>query len=157
MKNYFLILLTLSLIISACGGDSKESAANSEEAKKEKTAKIFGLTTFELDNGIGPIKEKIKLGPTEPAKVAAGEKLFVSKCSQCHKLDEKYTGPALREVIKRRSPEYIMNMILNPQEMTARHPEAKKMLAQYLTPMTFQNVTQDDARSILEYFRTLAK
>lgn len=157
MKNYFFILITLSLIVSACGGDSKESAANSEEAKKEKMAKIFGLTTFELDNGIGPIKEKIKLGPIDPGKAAAGEKLFVAKCSQCHKLDERYTGPAQREVIKRRSPEYIMNMILNPQEMTARHPEAKKMFAQYPTQMTFQNVTQDDARSILEYFRTLAK
>jgi hypothetical protein len=35
------------------------------------------------------------------------------------------------------------------------NPIAKNlaMSGQYPTPMTFQNVTQDDARAILEYFR----
>ena len=50
-----------------------------------------------------------------------------------------------------------MNMILNPVEMVTKHPEAKKMFAQYPTQMTFQNVTQDDARMMLEYFRSLIK
>jgi len=45
-------------------------------------------------------------------------------------------------------------MILNPAEMIQKHPETKKLLAEYSVPMTFQNVTKDDARAILEYFRT---
>jgi hypothetical protein len=38
--------------------------------------------------------------------------------------------------------------------MLQKHPEAKKMLAQYLTPMTFQNVSKDEAMQILEYLRS---
>jgi hypothetical protein len=48
-----------------------------------------------------------------------------------------------------------MNMMLNPEQMTKENPTAKQLFAQYLTQMTFQNVTQDDARAILEYFRSL--
>lgn len=144
------------LLLVSCG-DKKDDTLNDEAAKKEKMAKIFGLTVFELENGIGPIKEKVNLGPIDPGLAAAGEKIFVTKCSQCHKLDEKYTGPAQRDVTKRRTPEYILNMILNPTEMTAKHPEAKKMFAQYPTQMTFQNVSLEEAKQILEYFRSIEK
>lgn len=155
MKKLFFITAVSILLFGACG--ENKSGADEETAKKEKMAKIFGLTVFELDNGIGPIKEKLNLGPIDSKMVETGKKLFDSKCAQCHKLDERYTGPAQRDLIKRRSPEYIMNMILNPVEMVAKHPEAKKMFAQYPTQMTFQNVTQDDARMMLEYFRSLVK
>ncbi|MCX8011211.1 MAG: mS29 family ribosomal protein, partial [Ignavibacteria bacterium] len=63
--------------------------------------------------------------------------------------------PAQRDVLDRRTPEYVMNMMLNPDEMLKRHPEAKKMFAEYLTPMTNQNLTMDEARAILEYFRVV--
>jgi hypothetical protein len=46
-----------------------------------------------------------------------------------------------------------MNMILNPAEMTQKNRIAKQLLAEYMTQMTFQDVSQDDARAILEYFR----
>jgi hypothetical protein len=46
-------------------------------------------------------------------------------------------------------------MILNPDEMVKKHPEVKAMLAEFYVPMTFQNVTEDDARAILEYLRTI--
>ena len=46
-----------------------------------------------------------------------------------------------------------MNMILNPQQMTQENPTAKELFATYLIQMTFQDVSQDDARAILEYFR----
>ncbi|MFA3784001.1 cytochrome c family protein [Melioribacteraceae bacterium 4301-Me] len=87
----------------------------------------------------------------------SGEKIFETKCMSCHKIDERYVGPALKGVVGRRTPEYVMNMILNPTEMTQKHPEAKKLLAQYATQMTFQNVTQDDARKLLEYLRSVSK
>lgn len=46
-----------------------------------------------------------------------------------------------------------MNMILNPGEMTQKDPQAQELLAQFATQMTFQNVSQDEARKILEFFR----
>ena len=78
---------------------------------------------------------------------------FGGTCSACHKLDQRYVGPALTGVTKRRTPEWIMNMILNPQEMTQKDPIAKDLLATHFTQMSFQNVTQEEARAILEFFR----
>ena len=104
------------------------------------------------DKGIGPIKN-ITLGPIDSQKASQGQQIFQSKCSACYKLDEKYVGPALKGVTQRRTPEWILNQILNPTEMTQKDPIAKELLATYLTQMTFQNVTEEEAKAILEYFR----
>ncbi|MBL0107478.1 MAG: hypothetical protein IPP52_09380 [Ignavibacteria bacterium] len=45
---------------------------------------------------------------------------------------------------------------LNPEQMTKKIA-AKNLFAQYLVQMTFQNVTQDEARAVLEYFRSKDK
>lgn len=155
MTKQISILFFLTLFIWACGGDKPDSSSGN--SAKEKLAQKFGLTLFEYENGIGPIKEKITLNQIDAIKAKNGEKLFSEKCTQCHKLDERYTGPALRDVTSRRTPEFILNQILNPEEMTKRHPEVKKMLAQYATQMTFQNVSEDDAKLILEYLRSVNK
>ncbi|EKD41544.1 MAG: cytochrome c [uncultured bacterium] len=68
-------------------------------------------------------------------------------------MGERYVGPNLVGVTTRRKPEWVMNMILNPVEMTQKDPVANDLLATYLTQMTFQNVTQDEVRLIYEFFR----
>ncbi len=142
----------LFLLLIGCKGKQLKDFQNTETSG---TAAVSTLSAFELENGIGPIKEKLQLAPISKPMVKAGEKLFVEKCSACHKLDEKYIGPAQRDVIKRRSPEYIVNMMMNPQEMIEKHPEAKKMLAIYLAPMANQSISRPDALKILEYFRSV--
>ncbi|MEO8446299.1 MAG: cytochrome c [bacterium] len=107
------------------------------------------------EKGIGPVKE-LKLEPTiNQDLVAKGKAIFDIKCVACHQIDNKLVGPPLKDVTKRRQPEWIMNQILNPEQMIKENMIAKTMAmsGQYPTPMTFQNVTQDDARAILEYFR----
>jgi mono/diheme cytochrome c family protein len=153
MKITITFFITILLIMTGCSNSDENGSQTSNSSAREKLAKKFDLTLFELDNGIGPIKEKIAVGDIDKAKAGKGEKIFETKCIQCHKLDERYTGPALRDVAERRSPEYILNMILNPEEMTKRHPEAKKLLGIYANQMTFQNVTYDDAINLLEYLR----
>lgn len=106
----------------------------------------------EDDIGIGPVKE-LTLGAIDPKLAAKGKALFASKCSACHKIEERYVGPALRDVTKRRRPEWIMNMALNPIQMTQENETAKALFGEYLVQMTFQNVTKDEVRAILEYFR----
>ena len=81
------------------------------------------------------------------------EKSCQEKCASCHKLDDKLVGPPLKDVTKRRKPEWILNMILNPEQMTKENAAAKQLLGQYLTQMTFQNVSINDAYAILEYLR----
>jgi mono/diheme cytochrome c family protein len=105
-----------------------------------------------LSKGIGPINE-VKLGALDAALADRGKATFEEKCSACHKFDERYVGPALGGVTRRRAPEWIMNMILNPQEMIMEDPIAQELLAEYFVPMTFQNVTAEEARAILEFFR----
>lgn len=124
-------------------------------------ALIGGVITFllatqgsaEIDKGVGPFKE-VKMTDSIDSKLAgAGKKAFTNKCSACHKIEERYVGPMLKGITKRRTPEWVMNMIINPSEMLEKNDAAKELLAEYMTPMTFQNVSEDDVRAIYEYFR----
>lgn len=105
-----------------------------------------------LSKGVGPITE-FKVDPLDTKLASQGKDVFISKCSACHKMEERYVGPALKGITTRRSPEWVMNMILNPQEMTQKDPEAQKLLEEYLMQMTSQNVSEPETRSIFEYFR----
>jgi len=145
-------LLTLALALAACGEREKDHGEG-KEAREEHSE----LSAFELENGIGPVKEKIELGALDQALADKGKAVFEVKCSMCHKMDTLYIGPALGEVTGRRTPAYIMNMILNPQEMVERHPVAKQLLAERMTFMANQNLTREEARAVLEYLRTQAK
>ena len=152
------VRLAAALLVAgtvACGGSSSDS----DDAASDQAQAGSGsddLTAFQLEHGIGPVTEVIELGALDPAMAQTGEEIFVIKCASCHKLAERYVGPALGDVTERRSASYIMNMILNPKEMYERHPEGKALLAEYLSFMPDQNVTSDEARAILEYLRSAA-
>ena len=73
-----------------------------------------------------------------------------------HKPTKKFIGPAPKGILERRSPEWVMNMILNPEEMIANDPIAKQLLAEANgSPMANQHLTEEQARAVLEYFRTI--
>lgn len=145
----WMLIVALGL---GCGGD-KDAPAPAPPSQEPGTG---GLTAFQTEHGIGPITEPVTLGALDPAMAEAGKAVFEGKCGACHKMDEKYVGPALGEVTTRRSPAYIMNMILNPQEMVERHPVAKQLLAEHMSFMPNQGLTKDEARQVLEYLRTRA-
>ena len=49
-----------------------------------------------------------------------------------------------------------MNMILDPEGMVIKDPLAKDLLIEFNgAPMANQSLTEEDARSVLEYFRTI--
>ena len=65
-------------------------------------------------------------------------------------------GPAIKGVYERRSPEWVMNIMLNPTEMLKKDPVAIALLKEYKNVMMInQSLTQEDARALAEYFRTL--
>jgi mono/diheme cytochrome c family protein len=151
-----LIVLLSIFLMTGCGGDSgNDNGANQNQSMMNNNTS--GLTDWQLENGFGPVKKKLNLGPIDKTMAAEGEKIFESKCATCHKLDERYTGPAQRDVLQRVTPEFFMNTVLNPDENLEKHPHSKKMLAEYMTKMTNQNVNLKDARALLEYFRVLDK
>ena len=150
-KFFFVLLISITfLLLEACGGDSK-----SNETNPSNKANTFGLSDWEFENGFGPIKKKLYLMPLDKSMAAEGEKIFESKCASCHKLDERYVGPAQRNVLQRVTPEFFMNTVLNPDENLQKHPHSKEMLATYMTKMTNQNIDLEGARKLLEYFRLL--
>lgn len=101
--------------------------------------------------GIGPV-DHVDVASLDAARAMKGAELFTAKCSACHKLDERYIGPALKGVTQRRTPEWICNQILNPEEMIQKDPTAKALLAEYIAPMANQHLTRDEAESVLAYF-----
>ena len=146
-KNFLIILFAFTFL--SCGGDSN---SDKQPANKKNTS---GLPDWEFENGFGPVKKKLNLMALDKSMSAEGEKIFESKCAACHKLDERYVGPAQRDVLRRVTPEFFMNMVLNPEENIEKHPHTKVMLAQYMQKMTNQNINLEDARKLLEYFRML--
>lgn len=146
MKKLLFVPLVL-LVLSGC--------TKKDEVKPVSEAQAAASSTSDI--GIGPVKE-LKLEDIIDANVAKkGKEVFDAKCAACHKFGERYVGPDLKGVTVRRRPEWIMNMILNPVEMTQKDEKAKELLGEFLTQMTFQNVTQDEARTILEYMRDTDK
>ncbi len=107
--------------------------------------------------GVGPVKE-LKLSSTIDEKlVTHGKQLFDSKCAMCHMMNQCKIGPLMQGVTKRRKPEYIMNMILNPLEMTQSNATAEDQMQKYGMQMPAQNLSEEDARALLEYFRSYDK
>ncbi|MHB1193931.1 MAG: c-type cytochrome [Longimicrobiales bacterium] len=148
-------LLSALLTMAACGGDAPPADAPASTSPGSASAAAAGaeLSAVELEQGIGPIRD-LQLGAVDDALAKEGEAAFVTKCSACHKLEERYVGPELGQVLSRRRPEFVMNQILNSNEMVQRHPVVRELLAQYYTPMPVQVTDQAEARAILEYLRS---
>ena len=85
-----------------------------------------------------------------------GKATFNQKCTACHMANRKLIGPAMNGLYERRSPEWVMNMLLNPAEMLKKDPVAIALLKEYNNIMMLnQNLSNEEARSITEYLRTL--
>ena len=106
--------------------------------------------------GVGPIKSVELPDEIDQTMAANGKEVYDQMCLACHRVGKKFIGPAPNGVLERRTPEWVMNMILNPQEMVQQDPLAKDLLQEFNgSPMSNQGLTEDQARAILEYFRTL--
>lgn len=135
----------------ACSSNTKNET---ETASNESTSEVTETTSqASSDEGVGPFKNISISGEPDLALVEQGKALFESRCTACHKFDERYVGPALGGVTERRKPAWVMNMIINPTEMLQEDPVAKELLAEYMTPMVNMNVNEDDTRAIYEYLR----
>ena len=134
MKKVLLIIFFISI---SCQNNSK------------------GIDALE-NKGVGPIINVILEDKVNISMANSGEKLFNQLCTSCHIINEDYIGPAMSGILDRRSPEWIMNMILNPIQMVEEDPIAIELLEKYnFEYMYNQNLLDEEAREILEYFRLL--
>jgi len=153
------LFISLPFLLSSCGGDDSTKTEVKDPIKKvekkvEKTAVTSGP-----NYGIGPIaKGDVTLGDKiDTAMAEKGKGVYTAKgCTACHKPEKKFIGPAPKGVLSRRTPEWIMNMILNPEQMVKEDATAKALLVEFNgAPMANQGLTKEEARQVLEYFRTL--
>jgi mono/diheme cytochrome c family protein len=142
------MIATMALLVTvACSGAATGIVADAVGPD--------GLTSFQREHGVGPLTKPVDVSASVDKTLAAsGAKLFEQKCSACHKMDERYVGPPLGDVTKRRTPTFVMNMILNPQEMVLKHPASKKLLAEFMVPMPNLNLSTGEAREVVEYLRS---
>lgn len=166
MKNILkiLTLIIIAFLMSCGGGDDKKKEGFTLKKKSETESKaavnsenVVASQRIDLTNkGIGPITSVELPATIDEAMAAHGQEIYNKMCIACHRPDKKFIGPAQKGVLDRRTPEWIMNMILNPEVMIQQDPLAKDLLAEFNgAPMANQNLTQEEARAVLEYFRTL--
>ncbi len=150
MKRKLLSLATVAALffISSCGNHEK-----SENESSEAPQSMVQDAPKDDGQGIGKFKN-ITLAALDEKLAEQGKVVFEAKCSACHNAtDVRKVGPGLKGVTERRQPAWILNQITNPTEMLQKDPTSKELLAVYLTQMTFQDVSDDQAKQILEYFR----
>lgn len=142
------ILLAFLLAFVAC--TTKQDADNA--AKKSPTPSDLAANQPETHGA--EVKSIELTNPLNKEWVAVGSGIYDSKCLACHKLsDEKLVGPGWAGVTKRREPLWIMNMVINVEMMLDKDPEAQKLLEQCLVRMPNQNLSQQEARAVLEFMR----
>ncbi|WP_420387583.1 c-type cytochrome [Roseivirga sp.] len=154
----FLLSLLSALLIFNCSG--KKDQTDSFDITKSKPGTETAVKASErvdLENkGVGPITELVLPEEIDQEMAKTGEGIFKQSCAICHRPTDKFIGPAPKGVLDRRSPEWVMNMILNPGRMLRDDPLAKDLFMEFNgSPMSDMGLSEEQARAVLEYFRTI--
>lgn len=143
-----ILMVASTIAFVACTGNkpSSNQPLDTQELTKNQT-EVHG-------DMIKP--EDIQLThPLNAEWVSAGKSIYDVKCQACHKLTgEKLVGPGWQGVTKRRSPDWIMNMITNVDMMLEKDPQAQKLLEECLVRMPNQSLMKEEARKVLEFQRS---
>ena len=153
MKKSLLIVVAMfvsSLLIYSCGGGT--GSENKDSSSTATTSS--GNPDYDPNRGVGRFTTVDVGDHLNAAMAAEGKKVFDVKCSSCHKLtNEKLVGPGWAGVTSRHEPVWIMNFATNPDEMINKDPKAQAMLEICLVRMPNQNLTDAEARDVLEFMR----
>jgi cytochrome c2 len=147
MKKIMLLLLA-AFMLYACGQKTEKTAESSAAEEKPK------VSDYDPKRGEGKF-DKMEISDKLDVKMAsAGKQVYDLKCSSCHKLtDEKLVGPGWKGVSAKHKPEWLMNFIVNPDAMIDKDPQLQAQLELCLVRMPNQNLSDEDARHIVEFMR----
>jgi mono/diheme cytochrome c family protein len=150
MKKLFIMAL-IACSLYACSGGAGSGDSDKSNAGNTGTE---ANPAYDPHRGEGKF-DHVEVGATLSTTMAdAGKKVYDVKCGACHKLtNEKLVGPGWEGVTKKLSPEWIMNFITNPDVMIDKDPHAQAQLEICLVRMPNQNLSDDDARNVLEFMR----
>jgi mono/diheme cytochrome c family protein len=93
--------------------------------------------------------------PTDPAVIAAGEKLYKQNCVACHRVDQKLIGPALGNIYDRREIPWILAFVKNSQKVIASGDDyAVNLFEEYnKTVMTSFDFSDEEILSIVAFVK----
>jgi hypothetical protein len=152
-KNILFAVLSGALFFTvACNSNSSKGKDDSATSSDNSTS----AATSEGSNpkGVGPHQNVQLTHPLDEKMIAEGTNVYNVKCASCHKTtDEKLVGPGWKGVTDRRTPEWIMNFVTNTEEMLEKDTAAQNLLEICLVKMPNQNLSEEDARAVLEFMR----
>jgi len=153
-KFFFSILLLAGMtMFTACNSNNDKTNTGENTATTDNNN---ASTANEGSNpkGIGPHQNVELTHPLDEKMIAQGKNIYDVKCASCHKLtDERLVGPGWKAVTDRRTPEWIMNFVTNTDEMLEKDTAAQNMMEVCLVKMPNQNLSEADARAVLEFMR----
>ncbi len=154
-KTITVLSLVILLMVAACGGGGNESSSESPASKYTEKEETPSATDYDPTRGEGKYDEtNVTAGALDAAMAAKGKSISETKCFSCHKItDERLVGPGWKGVTERRTLHWLMNFVTNPDPMIDKDPEVQAQLELCLVRMPNQNLTDDDARSIVEFMR----
>ncbi|HZG00931.1 MAG TPA: cytochrome c [Chitinophagales bacterium] len=159
MKKYFFLCFIAAFVFACGGSDTANTESNDNASTDNPYAEGAGVESTsdklsEDPEGIGKFRNVV-LPPTIDAQMAAkGKEISDTKCLSCHRLtEERLVGPGWKGVTERRRPAYILNFITNVDEMIDKDKVAQGMLEVCMVRMPNQNLSDDDARAVLEFMR----
>lgn len=157
-KSLFIIIAITSIgsfCISSCNSNKQPTAENKQPPVTITKTDTVILSSGINSKGIGRFKDIQLTHPLDKDMVAKGQAIFQVKCIACHKLtDEKLVGPGWKGVTDRRTPDWIMNFTTNTQVMLDKDIAAEQLMITCLIRMPNQDLTDDQARQILEFMRS---
>jgi nitrite reductase (NO-forming) len=91
--------------------------------------------------------------PTDPDAVL-GKQNFDTKCLACHSIGGgDRLGPDVLGVTGRRDEQWITRFLREPEVMLETDPVAMALMKQYQIPMPNQNLSEEEIRQYIAYFR----
>jgi mono/diheme cytochrome c family protein len=131
------------LLLAGCGGGGEAGG----DGGRDEAAAAAQLPGIPVDRPTGDVDEQL---------AEKGEELFRTRgCVSCHTVGEgRRVGPDLEGVTGRRTFEWTYHMVMNPDSMVKNDSIAKRLLGEYFTPMSNQNVQPEQFRAIYEYLRS---
>ncbi len=148
-----LLAVAICGMLFSCGSGKSKADQIREQSQMEPTDPF---ENWQSKHGVGPVAAFELPTEIDQELVTKGMEIYQAKCTACHKVEKQFIGPSPKDILTRRTPAWVMNMILNPDEMVQKDAMAKALLIKFNgSPMANQNLTKEEARSVLEYFRTL--
>lgn len=154
MKNIIIAISFIALFVACGGGDNQPKAGATPNETTNASSETNGNPSYDPKRGTGkytsvPLGDKL-----DKSMAATGKAAYDVKCAGCHKLtDERLVGPGWKDVTKNFTPEWIMNFMTNTAEMLDKDPRAQAQLEICLVRMPNQNLSEAEARGLLEFMR----